>query len=65
MENIARSWQECSVEHICGTHKYLCFLFFFGYFWWAGVCCAEGFKEGEGVVGVHTQCYNASYWPTD
>jgi len=28
---------------------------------------AEGFKEGGGVhvVGVRTQCYMASYWPTD
>ena len=27
--------------------------------------CAEGFKEGGGVVGVRTQRYMASYWPTD
>ena len=27
--------------------------------------CAECFKEGEGVVGVRTQCYMPSYWPTD
>ena len=26
---------------------------------------AEGFKEGGGVVGVCTQCYVASYCPTD
>jgi len=30
-----------------------------------GESCAEGFKEGGGVVGVRTQCYSASYWPTD
>ena len=27
--------------------------------------CAEGFKEGEGVEGARTQCYMASFWPTD
>ena len=26
---------------------------------------AEGFEQGGGVVGVRTQCYLASYWPTD
>jgi len=26
---------------------------------------AEGFKVGGGVAGVRTQCYMASYWPTD
>ena len=29
----------------------------------AQLTCAEGFKEGEGVVGVRTQWYMASFWP--
>jgi len=32
---------------------------------WVLPTCAEGFEQGGGVVGVRTQCYLASYWPTD
>jgi len=48
-------WVDCSL--FCWDHMVSIPL--------AGTHSVEGFKEGGGVVGVRSQRYMVSFWPTD